>query len=305
MDMPYFTLFIPSYNRSDSLNRTLRSVEESFSKDLEVIVIDDGSSDNTAEVVNEWIQKASFRIEYIFQKNRGKMGAHNTALEHARGLLFLTLDAGDLLLPEGLGEIKEHWQRTQPDKNGKTVGIGTLCIREDGNVAGRQYPEGGTVANYLEMLEYTGEKRHAILTTVMKEYPYPAIPGEKHIRPDLILKRMAHRYNLLFLNIPVQVNVREEDGITANIRKFRMRNPRSFRLYFLEEIILHKEYYSLGKQFSDYWRYVRFSLHAGIGPIHQSREVPNLLFWLLSFPHGSIKWMIDKARLISPDTTVN
>jgi hypothetical protein len=122
------------------------------------------------------------------------------------------------------------------------------------------------------------------------------IPGEKHIRPDLILKRMAHDYNLRFLNIPVQVNIREPDGITANIRKYRMNNPGGFRLYFLEEITLHREHYGRGKRFGNHWRYIRYSLHSGVGLVRQAKEVPNFFPWLLALPQGVSKWLVDKLR---------
>ncbi|MDF1535039.1 MAG: glycosyltransferase family A protein [bacterium] len=294
--MPYFTLFIPAYNRAVSLSETLQSVEDSSCKDLEALVVDDGSTDDTRGTVELWGGKGSFKIVYLYQENMGKTGAHNTALEHARGLLFMTLDAGDILLPDGLARLREQWEAI-PASDRKTIaGIGALCIRENGDIAGRPYPDEGKVANYLEMLEYTGEKRQAILTSVMKRYPYPRIPGEKHIRPDIILKRMAHEYRLRFVNIPVQVNVREKGGITANIRRYRMSNPGGFRLYFLEEITLHREYYGRAKRFSDQWRYIRFSLHAGIGLIRQAREVQNLPLWLSALPQGVFKFLLDHLR---------
>jgi glycosyltransferase involved in cell wall biosynthesis len=292
----YFTIFIPAYNRAGSLASTLESVGLSTCKDIEVLIVDDGSIDETKELVDRWRTRADFETAYIYQENKGKIGAHNTALEKARGQLFITLDAGDLLLPGGLKKIKDRWEGIPTEQKSELAGIGALCIREDGSFAGRTFPEEGKSANYLEMLEYTGEKRHAILTSVMKRYPYPVIPGEKHIRPDLILKRMAHDHKLRFLNIPVQVNVREPDGITANIRKYRMKNPQGFRLYFFEELTLHKKYYSWKKRFGDNWRYIRYSLHAGVGLSRQAREVPALSLWLLAIPHGYSKWLTDKIR---------
>ena len=295
---PFFTVFVPSYNRASSLNSTLESVERSPFRDMEILIVDDGSKDNTREVVDRWRGRGPFEIVYIHQENQGKIGAHNTALEHARGLLFITLDAGDLLLSDGLEKIRDEWEKIPAGERGSLSGIGALCTREDGTFAGRRFPEQGRDANYLEMLEYTGEKRHAILTSVIKRYPYPVIPGEKHIRPDLILKRMAHDHSLRFLNIPIQVNVREPDGITANIRKYRMDNPDGFRLYFLEELTLHRKYYSWKKRFGDHWRYIRYSLHAGFGLFRQAREVPEFSLWLLAVPLGVSKWLTDRIRLL-------
>jgi hypothetical protein len=107
---------------------------------------------------------------------------------------------------------------------------------------------------------------------------------------------MAHDYDLRFVNIPVQVNIREQDGITANIRKYRMNNPGGFRLYFLEEITLHREHYDRAKGFGDHWRYIRYSLHSGVGLIRQAKEVRDFFTWFLALPQGVSKWLVDKLR---------
>lgn len=97
---------------------------------------------------------------------------------------------------------------------------------------------------------------------------------------------MAHRYQLHFINLPVQVNIREADGITANIKNHRLNNPKGFHLYFLEEITANKHYYNWRKRYSDHWRYVRYSLLSGIGLKNQMKEVDKRLLWLISVPKG-------------------
>ncbi len=101
-----FTIFIPAFNRAHSLGETLASVDESTFRNFEVLVIDDGSIDHTSDVVEHWQEKVDFPLSYIYQENSGKMQAHNTALSHARGFLFITLDAGDLMLPRALELLK-------------------------------------------------------------------------------------------------------------------------------------------------------------------------------------------------------
>jgi glycosyltransferase involved in cell wall biosynthesis len=159
----YFTIFIPAYNRATTLGKTLESVRQSTSGDFEVIIIDDGSTDDTPELVNKWLVLAEFPIRCIRQENRGKMQAHNVALAHAEGLLFMTLDAGDLLLTDGLARIRDQWENIPEEERNTLAGIGALCLREDGSIAGRIFPDQGRDASHLEMLEYTGEKRYAIL----------------------------------------------------------------------------------------------------------------------------------------------
>ncbi|UCG38145.1 MAG: glycosyltransferase family 2 protein [bacterium] len=295
-----FTLFIPTFNRADKLGETLESVSHSTFRDFEALVIDDGSTDRTEQILSEWKSQARFPLRYIRQENMGKTGAHNTALGHARGFLFMTLDSGDLLLPDALQNLWDQYERIPAEARPGNAGVAALCLKENGELSGLPYAVDGADATFLEMdrmRTFTGEKRLAVRTAVMRQFPYPRFPGEKHVRPDLIFKRMAHSFHLRFVNIPVQVNRREPDGITANIVQYRLENPRGFRLYFLEEITLHREYYSLRKRFGDHWRYVRFSLHSGLGLLGQAREVEERLLWLSGIPMGVGKWLADLLRV--------
>lgn len=125
------------------------------------------------------------------------------------------------MLLQALEHLKTTWEDIPEEGKDLIAGVSALCISEDGTISGKEYPEGTTNIDFLTLVSrslLSGEKRQAIRTSVIKKHPYPSIPGEKHIRPDLILKRMAHRYQLHFINLPVQVNIREADGITANIK---------------------------------------------------------------------------------------
>lgn len=295
-----FTVFIPTCNRAATLANTIQSVRKSLFSDFEVIIIDDGSNDQTYLVVAEERKNSNFPLTYVFQKNNGKAGAHNTALQYASGEFFITLDAGDLLLPDAMTKFLAEWESIPTGERPEFAGVSALCLKEDGTLSGKEYPDGINSISYLELdavAPISGEKRQAIRTTVLRQFPYPNILGEKHVRPDLILRRMAHKYKLRLLNRPVQINIRESDGITANINRYRMENPKSFRLFYLEEITLNRKYYDRRKLYGDNWRYVRFSLHSGVKLRDQIKEVYDRLLWLMSIPQGTIKWLIDRYRM--------
>ena len=295
-----FTIFIPTYNRGTDVAKTIQSVEKSYFRNFEVIIVDDGSNDRTYLVVAEERKKNNFPLTYVFQKNCGKAGAHNTALQYARGEFFMNLDAGDLLLPDAMSKFFEEWESIPVAERPLFAGVSALCLSEDGTLSGEEYPDGIHNISYLELdanAPISGEKRQAIRTTILRQFPYPRFPGEKHVRPDLILRRMAHQYKLRLMNRPVQINIREPDGITANITRYRMENPKSFRLFYLEEITLNRKYYDNGKLYGDNWRYIRFSFHSGIKLGDQIKEVHDRLLWAVSIPQGTIKWLIDRYRM--------
>ena len=96
MNNPVVSVIVPCYNYGRFIDQTLESVQQQTFQNWECIVVDDGSSDNSAEVV-EPFTKADPRIRYIYQENKGLPGARNTGIEAARGKYFMVLDADDLI----------------------------------------------------------------------------------------------------------------------------------------------------------------------------------------------------------------
>ena len=100
------SIIIPTFNRRHLLNEALRSVFEQDYRPIEVIVIDDGSSDGTDVLVEAWQQKhqedVSFEIFYAQQSNQGAAVARNRGLRLSRGQYIQFLDSDDLLLPNKL-----------------------------------------------------------------------------------------------------------------------------------------------------------------------------------------------------------
>jgi glycosyltransferase involved in cell wall biosynthesis len=299
-----FTIFVPTYNRAWCLPRALQSIAESKFRDFEVIVVDDGSTDDTRELIEDWQEKVDFPLRYLYQENAGKAAAHNRAVAEARGFLFITVDSDDSLLPDALGELKRHWDGIPDAQKPGFAGIGGLLLEEDGTISGTRYPRDVVDSDYLEITSLgtiRGDKREAIRTGVLREFPYPTIEGENYLRPTMIFRRLAHQYKTRFVNVPLVLGRREADGISKNRRKTRARNPRGLRLVFLEEINLHDQYTMPRQQRRNHVRYIRFSLHSGVGLRQQFKEVKHKLYWMVSLPEGISGWLGDRLRqLIGP-----
>lgn len=296
---PFFTLFIPTYNRAHTLGRALESVGCQSFRDFEVIVVDDGSTDDTPALVQSWIERDLFPIRYLRQTNQGKHAAHNAAVELARGELFMTLDSDDSLLPDALAKLKRHWDAIPSADRPAFAGVTGMCLNEDGSLSGEPYSDAVIDSDYLAIFSrcrMNGERREALRVDVLREYPYPRFEGEKHVRPTLILRRMAHRYKLRFTNEVLQVNRHAPDGISANRFRYRMHNPRGLRQYYLEEITLNDRYMSERKLRRRYERFIRYSLHSDVGLRQQAREVKRRGMWLAAVPAGVFKWWADRVR---------
>jgi glycosyltransferase involved in cell wall biosynthesis len=91
------SVIIPTYNTANLVGQAIESVHNSSYKNFEIIVVDDGSTDNTKQIIDAL--KQTFEFTYIYQNNKGLAGARNTGIENASGDFLVFLDSDDLVLP--------------------------------------------------------------------------------------------------------------------------------------------------------------------------------------------------------------
>lgn len=297
--LPYFSVFIPTYNRARVLPRALRSVAEQTFRDLELVVVDDGSSDETQAIVASVAREADFPVHYHWQENRGKHGAYNTALGLLRGRLTVVLDSDDRLVPEALSILKRHWEGIPEGERAGFVGVKGLCRWIGGDIYGDTFPSDVFDADDLSLrtrYRIRGDKVGAVRTDVIRDYPYPEVPGERHMRPSYVQRQMAHRFRVRYINEVIQECEHQPDGLSSDRFALRMRNPLGYRLYHLADIRDHAAYLPTGEWLDGYSKYVRYALHGGVGLAGQWREVPGKLPWLLCLPHGAFKYLTDRLQ---------
>ena len=107
--MKTLTVFTPAYNRASTIGRTYESLLRQTCKDFEWLVVDDGSTDNTRELVEGWASEGKIPIHYVYQKNQGMHGAHNTAYENIETELNVCLDSDDYMPDDAVEIIVSLW----------------------------------------------------------------------------------------------------------------------------------------------------------------------------------------------------
>src|ERR1700761_6029199 len=146
-----FTVFTPTYNRATLLPRVYECLEKQTFRDFEWLVVDDGSTDNTAEVVKEMQSKASFPVRYVAKPNGGKPTAVNRGAKEAEGFLFAILDSDDWFLPESLERFWHHWQSIPTDRQPKFCGVTGLCSYPTGDLIGARFPQDVFDADVIDL----------------------------------------------------------------------------------------------------------------------------------------------------------
>ncbi len=135
---------------------TLRRVYESLRlqtfRDFEWLIVDDGSTDCTKELVEKWRTESSFPIRYIYQENRGKPAAFNQGVQKAQGELFLTLDSDDACVPQALERLKYHWDSIPTEKKDKFSAVTVLCKDQNGGLVGDKFPRDVLDSDSIELV---------------------------------------------------------------------------------------------------------------------------------------------------------
>ena len=111
MEKKTLTIFTPAYNRAHTIGRTYESLCRQTSKDFCWLVVDDGSVDNTKELVINWIKENKIPIRYIYQQNQGMHGAHNTAYRNIDTELNTCIDSDDYMPDDAVEKIIAFWNR--------------------------------------------------------------------------------------------------------------------------------------------------------------------------------------------------
>lgn len=292
---PFFTIFIPTYNRGYCIDKALLSCQQSTFKDFEVILVDDGSTDDTESTVKKIRDKITYSFVYEYQENSGKHMAFNRAVALANGKFFLTLDSDDTLLSDGLEKLHLDCCELDGLNDSRFASIEFRCV-EDG-IASSAVPEPYLDSTYVarrDICPTAGEKRSAYRLEVLRKFPYPRFEGERYCRPGLIDIRIAKEYKTRFVNTVVIDAGHFDDGIGANRRKIIANAPQAYRQYFLEEIIDHHQHCTAKDIRSYYKRYCRCSINAGVTLSQMLAEVPSKIQLFKVLPESWFLSITDK-----------
>lgn len=226
------TVFTPAYNRAHTLPRTYESLRQQNCKDFIWLVIDDGSRDNTAELVKQWQTfENGFEIRYIYKENGGMHTAHNTAYENIDTELNVCIDSDDCLSFGAVEKILRKWEQV---KVLGYAGIIGLDADMEGNLIGKGFPEGMVETTLMGYYATggSGDKKLVYRTDVINQYPpYPVFEGERYVALGYKYRLIDQNYKLAVLD-EVLCNVDyQRDGSSATMWKQYTKNPKGFAFW--------------------------------------------------------------------------
>lgn len=230
------TVFTPTYNRRDLLERVYQSLLRQTVKDFEWLIVDDGSTDNTDDIVKRWIDEGRIPIRYRFRENGGKMRAHNTGTSLALGELFVCLDSDDVFTDTAVEELLRAYDTAKADeRDGMYVG-GVVAHKgkAGGEIfAGVDFPDVSTSKLYdLYLKGFRGETTLMYETDILRKFPFPEIEGEKYVPEDYIYDKIDNVCVLAVLPRILTVCETVSEGYTDSVKKLKRENVNAFYMFY-------------------------------------------------------------------------
>lgn len=229
--MKMLTIFTPAYNRAHTIGRTYESLCRQTCKDFEWLVIDDGSTDNTKELVAGWMKEDKISIRYIYQENQGMHGAHNTAYKNIHTELNTCIDSDDWMPDDAVEKIVSTWKK---EGNLNLSGLVGLDIIEDGSVIGTRFPEDRKTIKVGKFYEEggRGDKKLVYRTDIINSVPdYPIFEGERYLGLAYKYLLVEEKYEMLIVNHPLAVVDYQQDGSSYGMYRQYWNNPNGWMFY--------------------------------------------------------------------------
>ena len=257
-----------TYNREKLLKRLYNSLCKQESKLFEWIVIDDGSIDNTENLITEFKNENTINIIYLKKVNGGKHTALNLGIELANFPYIFFVDSDDVLPENSIKTIIDKIGKISLRSDYKNLaGICGDKAHLDGQVVGSVL-EDEIVCSYIDFrykYKIIGDKAEIFKTEILKKYKFPVFENEKFCPEGLIWNRISNEYDMYFFSEIVYLCEYQEGGLTDQIYQIRKKSPNATLLYYKELFLMKNiSLYFRVRALINFWRFYLVSLKSPI-----------------------------------------
>ena len=234
------TVFTATYNRAYILRHLYVSLKNQTDLDFEWLIIDDGSTDNTKELVDSWSKETTeFNIIYQSVRHGGVCRAINAAARLARTEALLWVGSDDRLTPDAVSFIQTHFPEIADDAS-----FAGMCVLTGAYTDGRLISGKPNFENYVDATRWereryglTGDAGIIFKTSVLWKFPSPEFEGEDYLSPGVFLNDLTYQgFKFRWFNHVAYLAEYLENGITKNHWKLYRTSPRGCAFYVLQQL---------------------------------------------------------------------
>lgn len=271
MDKKLITVVTPTYNRANYLPILFNSLKAQACFDFVWLVIDDGSTDNTREVISKIKEEnPPFEVHYEHKENGGKHTALNLAIEKVVTELFFIVDSDDKLTQDAIETIESDWAKINSSKEAwilsrNICGISYLRGYSRNEVIGNKFSNDYFISDFIKE-RYNkgtnGDKAEVVVTQCLKNFRFPEYEGERFVSESVMWIWLAERYDMLFVNRIIYITEYQQGGLSAAGRKLRFQCP---HLMAYGSLITMTKRFSLKIRIKETLLYIVYSLFGHFG----------------------------------------
>ena len=231
------TIFTPSYNRAYILPQLYNSLLKQTDSRFEWVIVDDGSKDETEELVDGWIRENNLKIVFRKQENQGKHIAVNTGVSLASGELFFIVDSDDFLSEDAVEKINTFWESNHLDS-----GVAGLLFYKkllNGQLVGAKLPSQIKRCKMWEAARKygsTGDKAPVFRTDIFRQYVYPKFEGERFLGESYVFNQIDEKYDMLIMDEALYFCDYRADGLSQDFRRLYRNNPKGFLAIYEQSV---------------------------------------------------------------------
>lgn len=222
---PTLCVFTPTYNRAYILPKLYESLAAQTSTDFYWSIVDDGSTDNTQELVLSWISEGKVTIDYVKKENGGKPRAINDAVERCQSPLFFVVDSDDHLVPQAIEHIISKWALVDDPA---IAGIVALRGRDENTPMDTWMPGDNLDLKLWDLFEihrFRGDTSLIHRTEILKQFPFEVAENEIFTPEASVYFALDEKYDMRTDNTILTICNYLSDGLTQNFFANVKRNP--------------------------------------------------------------------------------
>lgn len=221
------TIFTPTYNRANDLKNVYKSLIVQKNKNFRWCVVDDGSTDDTEKIINEFEKLNKISIKYIKKSNGGKHTAFNSFLDIVdTEYCIISLDSDDILTDDAIEIIQDDIKKLKNE-------VGIVYLKEVTNLDTFKYPinelKGLSLKDAICNNLYNTECIFVFKSEYLKQFRFPIVDGEKFFTEAYLYLQMKEK--MLWTNKTIEKGTYLNDGLTKNTTKLFVKYPNSWLLY--------------------------------------------------------------------------
>ena len=281
------SILTATYNRGKNLKKLYESIVKNLIDELEIewLIMDDGSSDDTEEIVKQFTCFKQFSIRYFKQENQGKMQAINNLIQYVSGELVMDCDSDDYYVVNAFKNIYEKIPNLLNDNS--LYGIVFLKNEKKDKLSGNFFLKENQRTTMFDLYfkqGTLGEKIIVFRTDIRKKYKHELVDGEKFITEARMYHKMDEDYGIKCYNLVIEEGEYLETGYTHNIIDSFKKYPKGYFEYFKEILNKNEKNIKLNKRIYAIKHLILFKVLCGYKKIKLKNKFNQALYNFLLLP---------------------